>query len=229
MTSGTGTTSIQQQVDEFNVGFTAQIGPRLAGVFQDEQADLVAAGAPTRAVAVGDTVPDAVLTTASGERTLLSAVQGDAPAVLVFYRGTWCPYCNIALRTYQRELLPALEDAGVRLIAISPQTVESTGQIVEAAELGFPVLSDPGNALVRQLGIRTEPSSPARSAHTDLGFDVGDYNADGTVDIPFPTVLLVDRDRLVRFADVHVDYTTRTEVPIVLAAVDEVIGSRVGR
>ncbi|MDH2444913.1 peroxiredoxin-like family protein [Amnibacterium sp. CER49] len=212
--------TIAEQVDEFNVGFNDQIGPRLADVFAREQQDLVEGGVPAGAVSVGDVVPDSTLLTPEGTTTTLSAVLAGRPAVLVFYRGAWCPYCNIALRTYQRELLPELDRRGVALVAISPQKPERSQEIAEAAELGFPVLSDPGNALVRTHGIRTEPSAEARSAHTDLGFDVADYNADETGDVPYPTVLVVDADRAVRFADVHVDYTTRTEVPTILAAVD---------
>jgi peroxiredoxin len=214
------TTTIAAQVDTFNDGFNAQIGPELADVFAQEQLQLNAAGAPTEAVAEGDTVPEADLVRPDGSATTLSSALGGRPAVLVFYRGAWCPYCNIALRTYQRDLLPALRDRGVELVAISPQTPEGSEQAVRNGGLGFTVLSDPANTLVRRLGIRTEPSAEARAAHTELGFDVADSNADATGDIPFPTVLVIDADRVVRFADVHVDYTTRTEVPEILAAVE---------
>lgn len=220
MTSPTQTTdSIAQQVALFNEGFTAQIGPQLSGVFADEQAGLNAAGTPADAVASGDALPDATLVTADGGSTTLHDAIGDRPAVVVFYRGAWCPYCNITLKTYQRDLLPQLTERGVALIAISPQTPQASEQAVANGGLEFAVLSDPGNALVRQLGILTEPTADARAAHTQLGFDVADSNADSTGDIPFPTVLVVDAGRTVRFADVHVDYTTRTEVPRILDAV----------
>ena len=213
-------TTIAAQVDTFNTGFNDQIGPVLADVFAQEQLQLNAAGAPAGAVAEGDTVPEADLVRTDGSATTLSAALGGRPAVLVFYRGAWCPYCNIALQTYQRDLLPALRDRGVELVAISPQTPEASEQAVQNGGLEFTVLSDPANALIRRLGIITEPSPEARGAHTELGFDVADSNADATGDIPFPTVLVVDADRVVRFADVHVDYTTRTEVPEILAAVE---------
>lgn len=220
MTSeATTTESIASQVAAFNEGFTAQIGPQLSGVFADEQAGLNAAGTPAGAVARGDVLPDAPLLTADGTSTTLHEAIGDRPAVVVFYRGAWCPYCNITLKTYQRELLPQLTDRGIALVAVSPQTPEGSAQAVENGELGFAVLSDPGNALVRRLGILTEPAADARAAHTQLGFDVADSNADSTGDIPFPTVLVVDGGRTVQFADVHVDYTTRTEVPTILQAV----------
>jgi peroxiredoxin len=214
------TTTIDDQVAEFNEGFTAQIGPELSGVFAAEQSALNEGGVPSDAVAVGSVLPEATLLDASGSAVSLGDALGDGRSVLVFYRGSWCPYCNLTLKHYQEQLLPALTERGATLIAISPQTPEASDLAVVNGGLTFAVLTDPGNTLVRQLGILTEPSADARRAHTALGFDVADSNADHTGDIPFPTVLVVDPDGRVVFADVHVDYTTRTEVPAVLAAVD---------
>jgi peroxiredoxin len=210
--------SIESEVALFNEGFEAQIGPDLARTFAREQADLRSAGAPAGVVTDGDTLPDAVLLTAGGDPVRLSAVLGGAPAVIVFYRGAWCPYCNITLRAYQRELLPVLNERGITLLAVSPQHPERSGATAEGAELGFDVLSDPSNALAGALGIVTEPSADARLAHTELGFEVSDSNADGTASIPFPTVLVVDAGGTVRFADVHTDYTKRTEAADIVAA-----------
>jgi peroxiredoxin len=212
--------SIADQVDTFNEGFTAQIGPDLSAVFDAEQTALRAAGVPASAVGAGDRLPDADLLTPTGAPTTLSAELGHAPAVVVFYRGAWCPYCNLTLRTYQQELLPELRARGTRLIAISPQTPEGSEQAIANGELAFPVLSDPENALASRLGIVTEPTSDARAAHTQLGFDVADSNADHTAQIPFPSVVVVDAHGVVRFVDVKVDYTERTEVATVLSAVD---------
>lgn len=212
--------TIARQVDDFNQGFTAQIGPELSAVFDGEQADLRAAGVPDGVVAVGETAPDAPLVTPTGEETSFAAVRGSAPTVVVFYRGAWCPYCNITLRTYQQDLLPALQERGVQLVAVSPQTPEGAEQSIANGELAFPVLTDPENVLAGRFGIVTAPSEAARAAHTQLGFEVADSNADDTAAIPFPSVFVLDETGTVRFADVHVDYTTRTEVDEVLAAVD---------
>ncbi|RFA23464.1 peroxiredoxin-like family protein [Subtercola boreus] len=220
----TAPATIAAQVTDFNEGFTAQIGPELSSVFADEQVALNDAGTPDHAVKIGDTVPDADLQTPDGDSVTLTAALAGRPAVIVFYRGAWCPYCNLTLKTYQRDLLPALTQKGVALIAISPQTPDGSRAAVEGGELEFTVLSDASNVLVRQLGILTEPSADARRAHTALGFDVADSNADATGDIPFPTVLIVDADRTVGFADVHVDYTTRTEVETILDALPGILG-----
>lgn len=210
--------SISDHVTSFNEGFTATIGPRLSEVFDREQNDLVAAGVPTTSVQSGDRIADAALLDSSGASVQLYDALGSGAAVVVFYRGAWCPYCNLTLKHYQEQLLPTLRERGIELIAISPQTAEGSEQAVTNGSLEFTVLSDPGNVLVRQLGILTEPAADARAAHTELGFDVADSNADSTGDIPFPTVLIVNAARTVTFADVHVDYTTRTEVSEILAA-----------
>jgi peroxiredoxin len=213
-------TSVRTRLDEFTVGFDETVGPDLAAVFSGERDDLVAAGAPEGAVRSGDPLPAATLVTVDGEQVDLGDVLGSGPAVLVFYRGAWCPYCNITLRYYSESLAPELAARGVALVAISPQTPDGSRAAVAGGELGFTVVSDPGNALAGALGIVTAPSAGAQEAHAQLGFAVKDSNADGTPAIPYPTVLVVDADRIVRTADVHVDYTTRTEAEDVLAAVD---------
>ncbi|KNC20170.1 peroxiredoxin [Arthrobacter sp. RIT-PI-e] len=195
------------------------MGPELSGTFAQEQADLRAAGHPDGVVPAGDRLPEATLLGADGQEVELTEVLGSSAGVLVFYRGAWCPYCNITLRTYQRELLPSLVEQGIKLVAISPQHPEGSGATAKDAELDFDVLSDPGNRLAAAIGIVTEPSAEARSAHTQLGFEVSDSNADDTAAIPFPTVAVVDASRTVRFMDVHTDYTTRTEVADILEAV----------
>jgi peroxiredoxin len=212
--------TIAAEVSDFNEGFTAQIGPTLSAVFDGEQTDLRAAGVPADAVAVGDQLPAATLRTPTGQEITLADVLGGTPTVLVFYRGAWCPYCNLTLKHYQEHLLPSLTSRGAQLVAVSPQTPEGTEQSIANGGLEYTVLSDPRNTLAGDLGIVTAPSAEAQQAHTELGFAVADSNADSTAAIPFPTVLVVDASGTVRFADVHVDYTTRTEVPTILDAVE---------
>lgn len=218
-TESGSTSSIAEQVDDFNIRFNDQIGATLAAVFAGEQSDLDDEGTPQGVIAEGDTLPNAHLVTPDGTPTTLFGVIGRRSAVLVFYRGTWCPYCNLTLTTYQRQLMPLLRAREVALVAISPQTPDASGRTIRDNGIEFTVLSDPGNVLVRELGILTEPSRGSRGAHRELGFDVADSNADGTAQVPFPTVVVIDGNRMVRFVDVHVDYTTRTEVPEIMAAV----------
>jgi peroxiredoxin len=143
---------------------------------------------------------------------------------VVFYRGAWCPYCNVALRTYQRELAAELDERGVVMIAVSPQKPDGSLSIVEANALTYTVLSDPGNRIGRALGIVTRSDDEVLRAQVSLGVDLTEVNADGTQDIVMPTVALVDDRGVLRWIDVHPDYTTRTEPARILAALTETIG-----
>ena len=216
----TSTTTIAGEIADFVPGFTGAIGPELTAVFDGEQSDLRAAGVPAGAAAVGSPLPAATVLDAEGASHDLAALLGEGPAVLVIYRGAWCPFCNITLKHYQQTLAPELDERGVRLIAVSPQTPEGTATAVEQGELGFTVVSDPGNALAGALGIVTAPSAAAQEAHTALGFAVKDSNADDTPAIPYPSVLVLDVHRRIAFPDVKTASTQRTETPEILAAVD---------
>ncbi len=192
----------------------------VAQSFAAEQAALDAAGVPESVLASGAPMPDGDLLDVHGEPTTLAAARAGRPAVVVFYRGAWCPYCSLTLRAYQEQLLPGLTERGVELIAVSPQTPDGSLSTREAGELAFAVLSDPGNQLARALGILFEGSDETRAAQRELGLDITEVNADGTPGIPMPTVALVDAAGTLRWIDVHPNYTTRTEPEAILAAAD---------
>ena len=158
------------------------------------------------------------LSDATGAPVTLEQLVEAGPAVIVFYRGGWCPYCNLALRTYQQELLPQLAAFGARLVAISPQSPDQSLSTAEKAELDFTVLSDPGSRVAGQIGIVFQQADEVLDAQRKLGLDLAQVNAEGSTRLPRPTVLIVDQDRTVRFVDVQPDYTARTEVADILAA-----------
>jgi peroxiredoxin len=190
------------------------------GAFVREQADLAARPAPAGVVEVGATLADVELLDTNGSATGLYQALGGRVSVLVFYRGAWCPYCNIALSAYQAELVPELDRRDVRLVAISPQAPDGSLSMQEKNALSFTVLSDPGNQVAKAIGIVTGPSDEARAAQLQLGLDLTTVNGDGTTGLPMPTTLIVDGDRVVRWVDVHLDYTTRSEPKEILAALD---------
>lgn len=197
---------------------TAQLPEEIAAAFVAEQAALDEAGTPGGVLEPGMPMPDGELLDAAGRPTTLTEARGDRIGVVVFYRGAWCPYCNIALRTYQEHLAAALSEHGATLIAVSPQRPDGSLTMREKHELTYPVLSDPGNQIAAKLGILTAPSDGAVEAQAALGLDLVDVNADGTRALPMPTVAIVDAAGVLRWIDVHPNYTTRTEPGDVLAA-----------
>ncbi|MGK3200477.1 peroxiredoxin-like family protein [Amycolatopsis sp. MEPSY49] len=168
--------------------------------------------AGTKFAEVGAEIEDFELPGADGTPTKLAELVAEGPAVLVFYRGQWCPYCNLTLRTYQRELLPELKPLGASLVAISPQRPDGP-----LPDLEFPVLSDAGSTVARRLGLSYPVSAPVREAMQTLGTDLEQVN--GTWELVHPAVLVVDQARVLRFVDVHPDFVTRTEPAEILEAV----------
>ena len=194
-------------------------------MFAADQAALAAGGVPAGAVSVGDTLAPFALPDATGQTRTLDELTADGPAVIVFYRGGWCPYCNVTLRTYERDLLPQLGAFSARLVAISPETPDASLTTQEKAELTYTVLSDTGAELAASLGITFEPSQDGPRRATQLGVDIRTTRADHDTVLPMPTVLIVDRDHVVRFVDIHPDYTGRTEVNDILTALHELPSS----
>ena len=217
MTAGS---AITDRVAEMHASMAAEPPSEVLGAFGREQAALAAAGLPDGIAAAGTEVPDAGLLDVHGSPTTLYAATADRAAVLVFYRGEWCPYCNIALSAYQQHLLPQLTERGIRLVAISPQAPDGSLSMQQKHNLAFTVLSDPGNGIARGLGILTQPSPGARAAQLQLGLDLTTVNADSTIALPMPTVAITDPDHILRWIDVHPDYSTRTEPAQVLDALD---------
>src|ERR1700722_10379808 len=99
------TDTIAEQVSTMHAGMAAEPPNEIMGAFTRERADLAARGTPNGVAAAGAGLPDAGLLDAHGTPTTLCAVTDGRPAVIVFYRGAWCPYCNLALSTYQAQLL----------------------------------------------------------------------------------------------------------------------------
>ncbi|KAA8880640.1 AhpC/TSA family protein [Nocardia colli] len=168
----------------------------------------------------GATMPDGELLDVHGAPTTLTAARRGNPAVVVTYRGAWCPYCNVTLHAYQEQLVPVLAERGIELVAISPQKPDGSLSMTQKNELSFTVLSDPGNRIAERLGVLTAPGPAERRIQNSLGIDLTRINADGTDGLPMPTVVLVDSEGVIRWIDVHPDYTTRTEIADIIDALD---------
>lgn len=212
--------TIADRVDQMRRDMAGHLPEEVSAVFAAEQAVLDAHGIPANIAAPGDTVPDVQLLDVHGAPTTLTAELDGRPAVIVLYRGAWCPYCNLALRAYQENLVPQLQQRGIPLLALSPQKPDGSLSTQEKNELTFTVLSDPANQLAAALGVLTAPTEDARTAQRALGLDLTAVNADGGFGVPMPTVLIVDGASTIRWIDVHPNYTTRTEVADIVAAVD---------
>lgn len=142
------------------------------------------------------------------------------PPRITFYRGTWCPFCNIALAHLQKRLAD-FSAKGVTLVAISPELPDTSLSESEKQGLTFPVLSDVGNNFARQLGIVWKQPDSLRSVFDKFGNSLKQRNGDESMEIPIPATILVDKKGIVRKTFIEADYMKRLDPKVALGWVDE--------
>jgi peroxiredoxin len=184
----------------------------------DQRRHLVETFDPAKVVKVGEKIEPFELSDSDGETLTLDSLTKQGPVALIFFRFAGCPACNLALPYYDRQLWPALQAAGINLVAISPHLPEKgLGEIKTRHELGFSVASDRDNALGRRFGITFSRGEVPEGQPTP-GW-IGELTGTGTAEFPQPAVILIDRDHVARFVDISPDWLVRTEAPEILEAV----------
>jgi peroxiredoxin len=189
---------------------------RLKAAAADMIAELRARGA-VPGLEIGDRAPDFALPDQNGQIVTLRERLDRGPVVVSFYRGAWCPYCNIELRALQAAL-PRLEELGASLIAISPQRPDDALTLAEREQLAFAVLSDPDQEAIRAYRLRFELSDELKAIYPLLGMDLTELTADGSWHLPVPATFVLDPAGVVRARHVDPDYTRRMDVDEILKA-----------
>ncbi|WP_227394516.1 peroxiredoxin-like family protein [Jeotgalibacillus aurantiacus] len=157
----------------------------------------------------GDQVPDFTLSDATGQSVSLKEELSKGPVIITFYRGGWCPYCNLELKAYQAKL-PDIQDAGAQLIAISPETPDSSLSTKEKNNLQYKVLSDEKNRVAEQFDLVFKMPDYLIDVYKDSGLDVPGHNGNEDWELPKPATFIVAQSGEIIFADVDSDYTKRT-------------------
>jgi len=213
------TPTYADQRDEFNAGLVAEAPAELVEGFGRIVAEQAAVDYAARAPKVGDRAPGFTLPDQLGRQVSLASELEQGPVVLIFYRGEWCPYCNLMLRTYG---LRAAEfsERGARLVAVSPQTPDNSLTMSEKNGLEFPVLSDERGDVIGAYGLKYDVEGHSRELFEAIGNDLAKVNGEGGWILPALAVFVIDREAIVRFAEVNGDYTQRVEPEEALAALD---------
>ncbi|MFG0399687.1 peroxiredoxin-like family protein [Pseudomonas sp. zjy_11] len=165
----------------------------------------------------GDNAPLAVLEDADGKAVDLRALLARGPLVLVFYRGLWCPFCNVVLSEYQ-QMAGDLAASGATLVAVSAQSRAATLKTRESLGVRYQLLSDPGNQLARQYGIVFELEPELEAVYRALGADLKALNECDDVSLPMASAFVIGQDGRIRHAFVNVDYSERAEPQALIEA-----------
>lgn len=167
---------------------------------------------------VGDKALNFSLSNAIGETITLNALLEKGKVVLTFYRGSWCPYCNLQLNQYQ-QVLEDIQSLGANLVAISPQTPDESLNIKEKNDLQFEVLSDNGNIVARQFTTVFKNGETPIETMKALGIDFDSHYADDSQELPVPAVFIINNVGQITFAKaIDGDYRNRVEVSDIINA-----------
>jgi len=159
----------------------------------------------------GEKAPLFSLPNAEDNTVNLEELLQHGPVVLIFYRGIWCPYCNLQLSNYQ-QILPQIKEAGATLVAVSPMTPDNSLSLVEKDRLQFEVLSDVGNKVARQFTTVFKNDNATIQAMQELGYDFRGFYGDDSDELPVPATFVIAQDRILLFASSGGgDYRERVE------------------
>jgi peroxiredoxin len=211
-------TTLKAQLEDQQAEY-AKMGPKVFESIDKAIADLTASGILDRAVKAGDKAPDFSLPDALGNRVSLYEELEKGPVILTWYRGSWCPFCNIQLHDYQKALVD-IHAAGAELLAVSPELPDSSLSWKEKNELEFIVLSDSGNDVARQYGIVYRiPDSIAASYRKGGRIDLAKFNDDDSLELPLAVTYVIGTDGMVEYAFLDTDWRKRAETSEILAVV----------
>lgn len=202
--------TLQDQLDAFKEKFKTMAPEGAFEAFGRSTQELIDSGQADRALKAGDNVPDFVLTDSDRNEVALKDLLAKGPVVLTFYRGVWCPYCNIELKALEA-VAADIRTRGATLVAISMQGAADSRKSQKDNGLSFPILTDKNGELAAKLGIRWTLQDYVISVHDGFGVHLPRIHGDGQWNLPMPARYVVDTDGSIAYAEVNPDYTRRPE------------------
>ncbi len=204
------TNTLANNIQAFQDDFIPNIPEDTFNLLMAELKTLIDTGLAEKSVKKGDKFPNFELSNANNKTLSLSSLLANGPLVISFYRGAWCPYCNLEINALQQKL-PEITAAGAQLVAISPQTPDKSTDQITSSQLTFEVLSDTGNKLAKQCGLVFTLPESLRPIYDTWQLDIPGHNGDNSFELPMPATYIIGTDGVVHYAFVNMDYTQRLE------------------
>ncbi|MEZ7497976.1 peroxiredoxin-like family protein [Flavobacterium sp. Arc3] len=175
------------------------------------------------ALKVGQKAIDFELPNQEGESVSLKKLISQGPVVITFYRGDWCPYCNLQLRALQARL-EEIQTLGATLVAISPQVPDGSLTKTEISEMNFTVLSDQNAKVASQYGVAWEvPEFLLDHMRVDRNLDLEKINNGNSSVLPIPATFIIGTNGIITWNYVNVDYRTRSEPEDIIEALKNLV------
>jgi peroxiredoxin len=182
-----------------------------------KQAEVPTSADDVKPILIGQEVPAITLTTPEGRSVSLNTLLKEKPTLLVFYRGGWCPYCNLHLAEL-RKIEQPLKDMGFQIIAVSPDKPEELTKTGEKHALGYTLLSDSKAEGIKKMGLAFEVDLATRSKYKAYDIDLERSSGEDHHLLPVPAALLVDTNQIVTFSFISPNYKVRVDNDVIMAA-----------
>ncbi len=211
---------LADMLDQFKTQFRQNQPETTKTIMAQATQDLIDTGITDQSLKVGSQIPSIILPNATGQIVKVNQLLETGPVVISFYRGGWCPYCNLELKALQAKL-PEIKALNASLVAISPETPDHSLSTTEKNALDFEVLSDVGNQVARAFGLVFTLPESLRPLYTKFGIDLPAYNGDDTFELPIPATYVIASDGMITLAFVDPDYTKRLEPIEIITALQK--------
>lgn len=202
---------LAKQIEQFNNELATQVPQQVLEAFGKSIEDLQKKKIEEKSIKLGEIMPEFLLPNVKNEIINSNEILKNGKMIIAFYRGSWCPYCNLQLKTLQ-DYLPKIKDKKATLVAISPQSPDSSLTVVEKHNLTFEVLTDTDNLFAKQLGISFELQDFVLPYYQALGIDLMHFNKNNDNSLPVPAVFVIDQNGKIIYKFVDANYMNRIDI-----------------
>ena len=211
--------SLKSQIDAYNVQKEAKLPGDVLALMAQTNEELIAQHIKDNALQVGAKVSNFSLNNHSAEQVELADLLNNGPVIISFYRGNWCPYCNLELKALN-DYLPQFKTQSAQLVAISPQLPDETLSTTQKNDLEFDVLCDVSNKVAEQFGLLFTLDERIQALYTQFGIDFEHYYGDKSFKLPLPATYVINQEGVITYAFLSEDYTLRAEPIDVMTALE---------
>ena len=214
--------TLQDKLDAFKADFeTNQAPPAAVEAFHRSNQELIDQGLADHALKAGEMAPEFTLTDSDGNQVSSRELLAKGPLVLTFYRGVWCPYCNLELQALE-EVIGDIRERGATLLAISQQSPKNSRVSQRQNKLSFPILTDQNGEVAEQFGLRWELQPYLIEFFKMFNVDLPVIHEDDKWTLPMPARYVIEQDGSIAYAEVNPDYTRRPEPSDLFPVLDEI-------
>lgn len=209
--------TLKDETDLFVAELVKTHNKELLMMFQKATHDLVKSGVANSALKEGDIIPDFSLPGSKGEVVNSADLREKGPVIVTFFRGSWCGFDKLQLKTYQK-YLSSFEALGATMVAVSPMLKTFSLDLAEKYKFTFDILSDRSNVVARQFGLCYPMAEQLRPIYKQWGVDIPDHSGDESYEIPITATYVVARDGEILYAFVDANARYRAEPKAILDA-----------